>query len=187
MLGSHNAIKYIQIQGTSLCDGKCKICPYALSPVAQLKRTMSLAEFEFILGKLKEAQVEPYKICLYLMSDSFFDKYLTERIEITHQYFPNTLIEISSALGAGNKRFFRKLIDALKDKPHEIWISIHGINEETYSYLCNRNFYKVKRRAIDLLKEGGELCKFKFVGCGFRETYKSNYSALSNIKISFMN
>ena len=165
-MNSGNVIKYIQIQGSSFCDGKCKICPYSSSPVAQLKRIMSSDEFTLILSKLKEASLQPQKICLYLMSDSFFDKYLIERIETTHQYFPNTLIEISSALGAGNKRFFKKLVDALKDKPHEIWISIHGINEETYSYLCNRDFYKVRRKAIDLLKEGSELCKFKFVGCG---------------------
>lgn len=166
MLGSHNAIKYIQIQGTSLCDGKCKICPYTHSPIAQLKRTMTLEEFDFVLRRLKEARVEPYKICLYLMSDSFFDKHLIERIEITHQRFPNILIEVSSALGAGNKQFFRKLVDALKDKSHEIWISIHGINEQTYSELCNRDFSKVCRRAIDLLEEGGNICRFKFVGCG---------------------
>jgi len=166
MLGSRNTIKYIQIQGSSLCDGKCKICPYAHSPVAQLKRTMSIDEFMFIIQRLREAKLQPYKICLYLMSDSFFDKHLIERIEITHQYFPNTLIEVSSALGAGNLNFFRKLIQALSNKLHEIWISIHGINKETYSELCDRDFEKVRKRAIDLLAAGGEICKFKFVGCG---------------------
>ena len=165
-MNSGNVIKYIQIQGSSFCDGRCKICPYSSSPVAKLKRIMSLDEFALVLSKLRGTMLQPQKICLYLMSDSFFDKYLIERIEIIHQYFPNTLIEISSALGAGNKRFFRKLVDTLKDKPHEIWISIHGINEETYSYLCNRDFHRVRKRAIDILKEGSETCKFKFVGCG---------------------
>ena len=160
-------IKYIQIQGSSLCDGKCKICPYASSPVAQLRRTMSLSEFELILQRLKEANLSPHKICLYLMSDSFFDKYLIERIEITHQYFPHTLIEISSALGAGNKNFFERLVASLANKIHEIWISIHGINEETYSIVCSRNFKRVCERAIDLLKIGGDICNFKFVGCGY--------------------
>jgi len=166
MLGSQNEIKYIQIQGSSLCDGKCKICPYAHSPVSQLKRTMSIDEFTFIIQRLREAKLQPYKICLYLMSDSFFDKHLIERIEITHQYFPNTLIEVSSALGAGDSHFFKRLIQALSNKMHEIWISIHGIDKETYSKLCGRDFEKVRRRAVDLLATGGEICKFKFVGCG---------------------
>jgi len=198
-------IKYIQIQGSSLCDGKCGICPYAHSPVSQLKRTMSIDEFTFIIQRLREAKLQPFKICLYLMSDSFFDKYLIERIEITHQYFPNTLIEVSSALGAGNLNFFKKLIQALSNKPHEIWISIHGINSETYSALCSRDFHKVRQRAVDLLKIGGELCNFKFVGCGyskdsqiklfsfeeyknfiFQLTKEAGVENLKNIKISYI-
>jgi len=175
-------IRYIQIQGSSLCDGKCKICPYSYSPVSQLKRTMSLEEFTFILQRLREAKLQPYKICLYLMSDSFFDKYLIERIEITHQYFPNTLIEVSSALGAGNPDFFRKLVQVLKDKPHEIWISIHGISEETYSVLCSRDFRKVKKRAVDLLREGGEACNFRFVGCGFSRDLQIKLFTLNEYK-----
>jgi len=160
------SIKYIQIQGSYLCDGKCKICPYAGSPVSQLKRTMSIDGFTYLLQRLREAKLQPYKICLYLMSDSFFDKYLIERIEITHQYFPYALIEVSSSLGAGNLSFFKKLVQALSNKPHEIWISIHGVNKETYSKLCDRDFEKVRKRAIDLLAVGGEFCRFKFVGCG---------------------
>ena len=198
-------IKYIQLQGSSLCDGKCKICPYSHSAVARLKRTMSLSEFELILRRLRDAGLSPHKICLYLMSDSFFDKHLIERIEITHQYFPHTLIEVSSALGAGNKNFFEKLVAALAEKIHEIWISIHGINKETYETLCERDFNKIKQRAIKLLEIGGEVCNFKFVGCGASkdgrvllftpEQYKNfiyeliqeaNLSRVRNIKISYV-
>ncbi|UYL64842.1 MAG: hypothetical protein QIT35_gp46 [Methanophagales virus PBV299] len=199
------SIKYIQIQGSSLCDGKCKICPYKHSQVARLKTTMSLSQFKLTLTKIHEYIQSPQKICLYLMSDSFFDKYLLERVDLTHEVFPDTLIEISTAFGAGSDGFIREVVNALLDKKHEIWISIHGINEQTYSFLCERDFHKVVERSIKLIKYSSGRNQIKFVGCGYSKdgqirvfsaqdyirfisslVRKAGVASVRNIKISYI-
>jgi len=161
-------IKYIQIQGSSLCDGKCKICPYSHSPVAKLKLTMSISQFRSILEKIYDYVKNPLLFCPYLMSDPIYDKYLIERIPIIHEFFPNTLLEISTAMSARNTEYYKELIDALSEhKNVRFIISLLGINEETYKRLATRNFERILNRTIEFLRlADGKIPEIRIVGFG---------------------
>ncbi|RLF85484.1 hypothetical protein DRN34_04480 [Thermococci archaeon] len=199
------SVRFIQIQGSSLCDGKCRICPYKHSHVAKLKTTMTLSQFKLTLERIYEHIKTPEKICLYLMSDSLFDKYLLDRIDLTHEVFPGTLIEVSTAFGAGSDDRIRELVEALADKKHEIWVSIHGVDEKTYNFLCERDFNKVVERSIKLIRYSNGRNQIKFVGCGYSKdgrirvfssqdymrfisflVQRAGVTSVKNIKISYI-
>lgn len=161
-------IKYIQVQASSLCDGKCKICPYAGSPVSKLRKTMSLAKFKYILEKIAEYVPNPLLFCPYLMSDPIYDKFIIERIPIISEIFPNTLIEISTALSARSDKFYKELIERLAEHENSRFIiSLLGINEQTYNQLANRNFRRIYERAINVLRlADGKINEIRIVGFG---------------------
>lgn len=163
-----NKIKYIQVQASSLCDGRCKICPYSASPVRKLKKTMTLREFRFILERIHEYVLDPVLFCPYLMSDPIYDKYLIDRIPIIHEIFPNTLLEISTTMSAKNKDFYKELVDALSvHRKVRFIISLLGIDARSYAQLANRNFKKILDRTIEFLRiADGQLAEIRIVGFG---------------------
>jgi len=167
VLVSRPAIKYIQVQGSSICDGKCKICPYSQSPVAKLRRTMSMSEFRLVLEKIYEHVKQPQLFCPYLMSDPIYDKLLFERIPMIFEFFPDTLLEISTSMSAHDPDYYKELVDILEGRRVRFIISLHGINEETYKVISSRNFKEIVERVVSFLKiADGKLTNIRFAGLG---------------------
>lgn len=140
----------IQIQTTSRCQGRCIICPYSTSWHAKNPGDMDDRTFEIIIDQIKD--IPTGKICPYLENEPLMDPKLFERIRIIRDTCTYGLIEVATnALLLDDERG-RKLIDLLAEYPHEIWISFHGADKESYETVMRLPFEKTVSNVLSFLK-----------------------------------
>ncbi len=130
----------IQIQTISGCNAKCKMCPYHSSWQKFNPGKMSDKTFLHIIELLNSIPLG--KVCLYLENEPFLDKKIIEKIRIVKENLHYKLIELSTNLSMFNERLIKELYNVLKDTPHELWISWHGIDENTYRNIMGFDFKK---------------------------------------------
>lgn len=141
----------VQIQTTSVCNAKCCMCPYPESWHHNHPGYMSEELFDKILADLKNFNIN--KFCLYLENEPFLDKRLLSRIEKALTIVKCKVFEISTNASARDYEFFEKFVELLKKSENsELWISFHGISQESYENIMGISFNKSLRNVIDLLK-----------------------------------
>jgi len=135
-------IKMIQIQTTSVCPGRCIVCPYRHSWLKDAHGYMSDDDFIHVLEEIK-SYLGDYreKLPLYLMNDPLADKKLIERIHLVYQYFPHCKLELSTNGVLLTKKLSQAIVDTVsqyegKDE-FEFWISLHGVNKQTWEFIHN--------------------------------------------------
>jgi len=148
-------MRFVQIQTTSFCNARCKICPYKDdSWMLQNPGIMSDDLFEKIISELHnwEDEINRGKICPYLMNDPFTDKNILDKVEYIRNELPNALIEISTNAELLTKPKSERLYDILYDTKHEIWISRHGITPEDIKKNMQIDGDKSLKNILDLLE-----------------------------------
>ena len=140
----------VQIQTTSVCTGKCIICPYLESWHKKNPGVMSDSNFHSILEQLSSLPVR--KICPYLENEPLADPQIFQRVAKIRETFPSALIEISTNALALTKENVDRLITALSGGPHEIWISFHGVDQKSFEGIMGIPFNVCLNNIIHLLK-----------------------------------
>jgi hypothetical protein len=144
------ALHGIQIQTTSRCNGGCIICCYPSSWHAGHPGEMTDELFSLIIEQIKDIHTE--KICPYLENEPLMDKKIFERIETIKQRCSYGHIEVSTNALLLTPYRAEGLLDALKDASHEIWISFHGVDKESYEQIMRIPFDQVYQNIIGFLK-----------------------------------
>ena len=154
-------MRFVQIQTTSACNARCKICPYKdNSWMIQNPGKMSDGLFEKILSELQEWErdINTGKFCPYLMNEPFADPKILDKIELIREMFPNALIEISTNAELMTPKKASRLYDILRGSRHDIWISRHGVLEETVGDIMKIDGKRSLDNILNLLKiSNGEL------------------------------
>lgn len=140
----------IQIQTTSVCNGKCIICPYLDSWHKENPGIMTDEVFDRIIDQLKSIPLN--KMCMYLENEPLADPQLIPRTKRVIDELSFNLVEISTNATMLTEKKARYLAELLGDIPHQIWISFHGINKRTYEGVMGLDFQKTLYNVIYLLQ-----------------------------------
>jgi tetratricopeptide (TPR) repeat protein len=140
----------VQIQTTSVCNGKCIMCPYLDSWHRDNPGVMTDAVYARILSELRTVNVD--KICMYLENEPLVDPKLIPRMQQFIREVPFKLMEISTNAALLTADRAEALARTLADVPHQIWISFHGLDERTYTGIMGLDFHKSLSQVIHLLK-----------------------------------
>ncbi|WP_236608435.1 MULTISPECIES: SPASM domain-containing protein [Pseudodesulfovibrio] len=140
----------VQIQTTSVCNGKCIMCPYLDSWHKDNPGVMTDDVYDRILRELQTVDVD--KICLYLENEPLVDPKLIPRMQQFIREVPFRLMEISTNAALLSAQRSEQLAQTLANVPHQIWISFHGLDERTYNGIMGLDFNKSLSQVIRLLR-----------------------------------
>ena len=170
-------IKKVQIQTHSRCNADCLFCPYSESWHAKNHGRMSDELFERVLNELLPFSfgINRGNVCPYLMQEPLVDLKIFNQIEKIYDYFPNTLVEISTNGLALRDKVVTKLLEILTKRRHEIWISHHGIDKETMEHIMKIDYDIATRNLINLLKRADGRLRIKLRGAGTSRSGQIRY------------
>lgn len=140
----------VQIQTTSVCNGKCIMCPYLDSWHKDNPGVMTDEVYDRILRELKTIEID--KICMYLENEPLVDPKLIPRMQQFIREVPFRLMEISTNAALLSAQRSEQLSQVLANVPHQIWISFHGLDERTYNGIMGLDFNKSLAQVIRLLR-----------------------------------
>ncbi len=128
----------VQIQTHSTCNATCVICPYPGSWNDKNRGVMDDRLFDTILDELKDYQLG--KFCLYLQNEPFIDTRWFDWAEKAVNTLSFQRFEVSTNLSPLNERNINRLAGLVEVIPHEIWISFHGVDKESYERIMGLKF-----------------------------------------------
>lgn len=159
-------IKYVQIATHSRCNADCLFCPFSESEHFKHPGMMKQETWDLILSNLVPWRGSIRKICPYLMQEPLIDKTIFSKIADIQRMFPNAAVEISTNGEALTEQTAQKLIDLFVGKPHELWVSHHGINQETLEHIMAINYQRSTENLIRLLKMSDGRISIRIRGAG---------------------
>lgn len=161
-------IKYVQVQTHSRCNADCVFCPYIESAHAADPGRMTDETWNRVISNLIPfaETINQGKFCPYLMQEPLIDKTIFSKIEDIYRAFPKTCVEVSTNGAALTESTVDKLLDLMKGKRHDIWVSHHGINKETFEHIMKIDYEKATANLIYLLKKSKGQFKIKIRGAG---------------------
>lgn len=133
-----------------MCNGKCVICPYETSWHARNPGVMTDRLFSVIIDQIKDINTE--KICPYLENEPLMDSKIFERIAIIRDSCTYGHIEVATNALLLTRSRSQRLLESLAGSAHEVWISFHGINKETYEEVMHIPFETAYHNVIDFLR-----------------------------------
>jgi len=140
----------IQIQTVSKCNGKCVFCPYVGSWQDLNSGTMDDTTFNKIIAELSDYKID--KFCAYFENEPLFDKKIFTRIEHAYKTLNPKSIELATNLSIYSDSIEKEFERVFTKIPHEIRISFHGINKDSYSEIMGLDFEKTLQNVHKLLR-----------------------------------
>lgn len=128
-------MRVVQIQTTSVCNGKCVFCPYKDSWFAKNPGVMSEELYLSILSQVNA--LDPTftgKFCPYMCNEPFADPNIVKRCEQAVDILHIPWLEVSSNLALPTKQKIDDLLQVYEDIGWRgrMMISHHGVREEQY-------------------------------------------------------
>lgn len=149
-LGGYN----VQIQTTSICNGKCVMCPYLDSWHKENPGRMSDAVFERVLSQLAGKKLK--KVCVYLENEPLVDPKIFDRIAAIKKRLDFTSLEVSTNASGLDAAAVSRLAELMSDVEHEIWISFHGMDKRTHEGIMGLDFERCLGNVMALLRMAEE-------------------------------
>ncbi len=153
-LSDPSAFHSFQIQTTTACSSACIFCPHRLTWGRKPVMYMSDDLIDNILNQMKDFNI--YRISPYLQNEPLCDprifnilKKINAKLKFNHICFSTNAIALS-------KHKCDKLVDTIKEMPHQIRLSFHGVSKETYEKNTGTNFEISLKNAIYFLRASQE-------------------------------
>jgi len=140
----------VQIQTTSACNGRCTICPYDGSWHSRNPGRMTDELFERILRELAGRRLE--KLCLYLQNEPLLDPSFPARLARACDTLTFGLLELSTNASTLSRPVLESCARVLERVPHEIWVSFHGVDDDSYRRMMGLDFDQTLDNVVSLLK-----------------------------------
>lgn len=122
--------KVMQIQTTTACGARCRMCPHAESFASWPNGPIDEGLFRSIVTQCVGEPIQ--RICPYLMAEPLADPHIFERIAFIRQTLPAVEVEISCTAQPMSPKACEQLLAA---PISELRISSHGISREDYALL----------------------------------------------------
>lgn len=170
-------IRYVQVQTHSRCNADCLFCPYVESEHAKEPGRMEDATWHLILANLRPFSngINRGKFCPYLMQEPLIDRTIFTKIADVYRCFPNTLVEVSTNGAALTANVAVQLLEAMKGRRHEIWVSHHGIDKATLESIMRIDHDKATSNLVGLLKAADGRYRIRIRGAGESKDGKHRY------------
>ncbi len=186
----------IQIQTVSNCNATCYFCPYHGSWHQKNPGKMSMEMYKKLIDNLKQYKIK--KFCPYLENEPLLDQDLFEKIAYAIEVFKPEIVEVATNISVLNEKVIKGLREVLITVPHELRVSFHGIDEQSYSEVMGLDFDKslenvkvlvemMQNEPLNLMirgsgkpRESNSNVKFWF---GEEEYYKFWKKELANYKV----
>lgn len=140
----------VQIQTVSQCNGKCMFCPYVGSWQDLNQGKMDDITYVKIIDELRGYKIE--KFCPYFENEPLFDKELFSKIKYAYEVLSPQIVELATNLSVFTPFIEKEMVKLFQKIPHEIRISFHGINENSYLEIMGLNFEKSLSNIHRLIK-----------------------------------
>ncbi len=155
----------VQIQTSSSCNAACIMCPYPESWHRKNPGVMQDSTFSRIMDQISNLKIN--KICPYFQNDPLMDKKIFLRINEIKKRLEFNILEISTNANSMSEKRSELLADELKDIPHDIWLSFHGVDSSAYENITGLSFDRCLRHIIYLLKISQDIpLNIAIVGAG---------------------
>lgn len=99
-----------------------------------------------------KASIEQGKVLPYLMQEPLIDKTIFRKIDQIYERFPKTFVELSSNGAALTPKVTEKLLEAFEGRRNALWVSFHGVDQESFETLMKLNYDRALSNLIHLLK-----------------------------------
>lgn len=145
----------VQIQTVSACNGKCAFCPYHGSWHETHPGKMTWDTYEAIIDSIIKYKIR--KFCPYFENEPLLDDELFDKIAYAVKRVDYEWVEVStnlSILDEGRLTHIRKLFPGI---PHEIWVSFHGVSEESYENIMGLDFERTMNNVMRLVSLAQEV------------------------------
>ena len=149
-------MKLIQIQTTSMCNGKCIICPYKGSWFDNNIGRMTDELFQKILNDVNDYDPKfSGTFCPYLCNEPFADRMIVEKASMIVNQLYKPQLEISTNLTMASNAQIDKLLKVYEnnDWRGRIMVSHHGTNKVTYERIMGLPYGKALGKLKYLIKK----------------------------------
>ncbi len=179
-------IRYVQVQTHSRCNADCVFCPYIESWHAAHPGRMSETLWQKILHDLTPfaSGINKGKFLPYLMQEPLIDPSIFHKIRDIYTHFPTTTVELST----NGMALTPKVVDQLLDifgKPqhkHQIWVSHHGIDADSFEYIMKLDYAKAHQNLIHLLQRSEGRLRIRLRGLGHERNGKHSFFTPQNYR-----
>jgi hypothetical protein len=104
------------------------------------------------------------------MQEPFVDKRIFELCEEIQSKFPKAVLELSTNGALLSRDKAERLIPLLEGKPHEVWVSHHGIDKASHEEIMKINHERSTSNLINLIKEAKGRLNIRVRGSGSSRT-----------------
>jgi hypothetical protein len=182
IIGRHSL--NIQIQTVSACNAACYFCPYQESWHKANPGKMTEERYNKIINELSQFRIG--KFCPYLENEPLLDPLLFNRIEYAKSKLNFKLLEISTNASTLNKAKIDDIGYLFPKMKHEIWISFHGIDEQTFHSVMGLDFNECRKNVLSLIeKSQNHDLRIVIRGAGIARTRRTSYPEWFNKKEYF--
>lgn len=159
-------LQYVQIATHSRCNADCVFCPYIESVHHKHPGMMTDETWNLILDNLVPFSAGLKKICPYLMQEPLLDKSIYAKIGEIYERFPHVSVEISTNGAALTEQAVEKLFAVMDGRKHDIWVSHHGVNKETFEHIMQIDYQRSTDNLMRMLKMSNGRFTIKIRGAG---------------------
>lgn len=139
----------LQIQTVSACNAACVFCPFQESWHKSHPGRMDSAMYRRIIDQTADFRIG--KFCPYLENEPLMDPLLFDRIEYARSRLNFNLLEISTNASLLDSVRIEHIAHMFPEVNHEIWISFHGIDRDSYQAIMGLDFDKCKDNVLALI------------------------------------
>ncbi len=139
----------VQVQTTTRCNAACAMCPYPeiTGEPGFAHNLMSQDRYGRLLEQLAGGAVE--RLSLFLMNEPLLDKRLPDWVALARRALPDTRLGLFSN---GSALTPSKAVALAQAGLDELCVSVHGLDEETYSRVMQGlSFERAMRNVNGLL------------------------------------
>ncbi|MBF0278922.1 MAG: SPASM domain-containing protein [SAR324 cluster bacterium] len=170
------SLRFVQVQTHSRCNADCVFCPYVESWHADHPGKMPDWLWQKILEDLKPFHrgINRGKFLPYLMQEPLIDPSIFKKIRDVYAIFPKTRMEPSTNGMALTPKVIDQLIEIFGNplNKHQLWVSHHGINAETFQHIMKIDYRKAHANLIRLLQASNGRLKIRIRGAGVSRDQK---------------
>jgi len=151
-----NELYLVQIQTTSVCNARCKFCPYKDSWMIDNTGVMDMKLYEKILRDINDYNPNfSGKFCPYLMNEPFADRHLVERVKLAYDILEDPFIAISTNGELISDKVTNDLYKVFEDNNFrgKIGFTHYGINKETIEEDMKIDYDKSLKNILNTIKK----------------------------------
>jgi len=148
----------VQIQTSTMCTARCKICPWSTSMLAKQRAVMADEVFSKIMSRLQDEHVEVPKLPLYMQNEPFTDSKYLDRLEYVLRNIQTGYVEVSTNCSLLSKPVAKRLAQLGSLGKLVVVLSFQGTTRKAFQDMTGLDYTKVIhniRAFLEAIQGGG--------------------------------